>query len=63
MWIYIISLPILKGNLPVYALWHFDDCSCGQTRKVLGNKGGDHGDKEGGFDSTHMKRWAEFERD
>ena len=47
----------------MYALWHFDDCSCGQTRKVLGNKGGDHGDKEGGFDSTHMKRWAEFERD
>jgi len=49
----------------VYAFWHFDDFSWGQTRKVLGDKGGDHGDKEGEFDSTHivMKRWAEFERD
>ena len=65
MLIYLISLPIWNGILPAYAFWHFDDFSWGQTRKVLGDKGGDHGDKEGEFDSTHivMKRWAEFERD
>ena len=65
MLIYLISLPVWNGILPAYAFWHFDDFSWGQTRKVLGDKGGDHGDKEGEFDSTHivMKRWAEFERD
>ncbi|KAF8807868.1 glycosyltransferase family 2 protein [Phlegmacium glaucopus] len=65
MLVYLISLPIWNGVLPAYAFWHFDDFSWGQTRKVLGDKGGDHGDKEGEFDSTHivMKRWAEFERD
>ncbi|KAH9081758.1 glycosyltransferase family 2 protein [Lactarius deliciosus] len=35
------------------------------TRQVSGDKGGNHGDKEGEFDSTNivMKRWAEFERE
>ncbi|PPQ78041.1 hypothetical protein CVT25_015585 [Psilocybe cyanescens] len=65
MLVYLISLPIWNGLLPAYAFWHFDDFSWGETRKVLGDKGGDHGDKEGEFDSSHivMKRWAEFERD
>lgn len=65
MIIYLISLPIWNGLLPAYAFWHFDDFSWGQTRQVAGDKGGNHGDKEGEFDSSHivMKRWAEFERD
>ncbi|KAF4622951.1 hypothetical protein D9613_002260 [Agrocybe pediades] len=65
MLVYLISLPIWNGVLPAYAFWHFDDFSWGETRKVMGDKGGDHGDKEGEFDSSHivMKRWAEFERD
>ncbi|KAF8913155.1 glycosyltransferase family 2 protein [Gymnopilus junonius] len=66
MLVYLISLPIWNGILPSYAFWHFDDFSWGETRKVAGgDKGGDHGDKEGEFDSSHivMKRWAEFERD
>ena len=65
MLIYLISLPIWNGVLPAYAFWHFDDFSWGETRKVLGDKGHDAGDKEGEFDSSHiiMKRWAEFERD
>jgi len=65
MLVYLISLPIWNGILPAYAFWHFDDFSWGQTRKVTGDKGGDHGDKDGEFDSSHivMKRWAEFERD
>ncbi|KAF9535696.1 glycosyltransferase family 2 protein [Crepidotus variabilis] len=66
MLVYLLSLPIWNGILPAYAFWHFDDFSWGQTRKVLGeSKAGDHGDKEGEFDSSHitMKRWAEFERD
>ncbi|KZT27507.1 glycosyltransferase family 2 protein [Neolentinus lepideus HHB14362 ss-1] len=65
MVVYLISLPIWNGILPAYSFWHFDDFSWGQTRQVAGDKGGDHGDKEGEFDSSHilMKRWAEFERD
>ncbi|KAF9225234.1 glycosyltransferase family 2 protein [Gyrodon lividus] len=65
MLIYLLSLPIWNGLLPAYAFWHFDDFSWGQTRQVAGDKGGDHGDKEGEFDSSHivMKRWAEFERE
>ncbi|KAF8640970.1 hypothetical protein AX17_000616 [Amanita inopinata Kibby_2008] len=66
MLVYLLSLPIWNGILPAYAFWHFDDFSWGQTRKVAGDKGsGDHGDKEGEFDSSHivMKRWAEFERE
>ena len=60
------SLPIWNFVLPVYAYWHFDDFSWGQTRKVKGEvEGADHSRKEGEFDSTKivMKRWAEWERE
>jgi len=65
MLVYLISLPIWNGILPAYSFWHMDDFSWGQTRKVQGDTGDDHGDKTGEFDSTHivMKKWAEFERD
>ncbi|GBC04763.1 hypothetical protein RclHR1_05860001 [Rhizophagus clarus] len=66
MLIYLFSLPIWNFVLPVYAYWHFDDFSWGQTRKVEGEEvGADHSRKEGEFDSTQivMKRWAEWERE
>jgi chitin synthase len=67
MIVYLFSLPIWNGILPLYAFWHFDDFSWGQTRMVAGEKAAEanHGDKEGEFDSSHivMKRWAEFERE
>ncbi|ORZ10159.1 chitin synthase-domain-containing protein [Absidia repens] len=66
MLLYIISLPVWNFVLPMYAYWHFDDFSWGDTRKVEGEqKEGGHGDKEGEFDSTvfKMKRWNEFERE
>ncbi|KAJ3737246.1 chitin synthase-domain-containing protein [Lentinula guzmanii] len=65
MLVYLITLPLWNGLLPAYAFWHFDDFSWGQTRMVSGDKGGNHGDKEGEFDSTHivMKKWAECERE
>jgi chitin synthase len=66
MLIYLFSLPIWNFVLPVYAYWHFDDFSWGQTRKVEGEiAGADHSRKEGEFDSTQivMKRWAEWERE
>jgi len=66
MAIYLCSLPIWNFVLPVYAFWHFDDFSWGQTRVVKGDdEGGAYGWKEGEFDSKHivMKQWSEWERD
>ncbi|KAI8096834.1 chitin synthase [Halteromyces radiatus] len=69
MLVYLISLPIWNFVLPVYAYWHFDDFSWGDTRKVEGSdkkqeaKG--HGDKDGEFDSSKiiMKKWSDYEKD
>ncbi|KAI9143150.1 chitin synthase-domain-containing protein [Paraphysoderma sedebokerense] len=50
MFVYLLSLPVWNFLLPVYAFWHFDDFSWGQTRKVEGAKAADdHGKKEGEF--------------
>ncbi|KAG8713894.1 Chitin synthase, class 3, partial [Ceratobasidium sp. 423] len=38
MLIYLLSLPIWNSVLPVYAFWHFDDFSWGQTRMVAGER-------------------------
>jgi len=70
MWmlIYLVSLPIWNFVLPVYAFWHFDDFSWGDTRQAAGElKGADkagHGG-DGEFDSSKitMKRWGDFEQD
>ncbi|KAK9767165.1 Chitin synthase, class 3 [Basidiobolus ranarum] len=66
MIIYLISLPIWNLVLPLYAFWHFDDFSWGQTRVVAGETAGDgdHSKKDGEFDSSriNMKKWSEFER-
>ncbi|RUS28608.1 chitin synthase-domain-containing protein [Jimgerdemannia flammicorona] len=65
MLVYLFSLPIWNFVLPVYAYWHFDDFSWGQTRLVQGEvKGDDHSRKEGEFDSSQivMKRFEEWER-
>lgn len=63
--IYILALPIWNFVLPVYAFWHFDDFSWGETRKIDGAVADDHGKAEGQFDSSqiYMKRWHEFEQE
>ncbi|KAL8286481.1 hypothetical protein RQP46_004498 [Phenoliferia psychrophenolica] len=65
MLIYLMSLPIWNFVLPFYAFLHMDDFSWGQTRKIIGDDGAGHTDKDGEFDSSHivMKRWADFERE
>ncbi|KAK9709919.1 hypothetical protein K7432_008735 [Basidiobolus ranarum] len=66
MLIYLVSLPVWNLILPLYAFWHFDDFSWGQTRMVAGEAGGggDHSKKEGEFDSSRitMRKWSDFER-
>lgn len=61
--VYLLALPVWNFVLPVYAYWHMDDFSWGETRKVEGAGADDHGKSEGIFDASHifMKRWHEFE--
>ncbi|KAF9095898.1 hypothetical protein BGX29_008838 [Mortierella sp. GBA35] len=68
MLLYLISIPIWQFVLPLYAFWHFDDFSWGETRKVANQKqksGQDHGDAEGVFESGSiiMRKWEEWEKE
>lgn len=65
MFIYLAALPIWNFILPVYAFWHFDDFSWGETRKVEGERKGEaHGEGHGTFDGSNvpMRRWEDWER-
>ncbi|KAF8270250.1 chitin synthase-domain-containing protein [Lactarius quietus] len=65
MFIYLAALPIWNFILPVYAFWHFDDFSWGETRKVQGeSKGEGHGEGKGQFSghSVPLRRWEDWER-
>ncbi|PVZ96833.1 hypothetical protein BB558_006736 [Smittium angustum] len=64
MFVYLSALVLWNFVLPVYAFWHFDDFSWGDTRKIHGESKGDaHDVAEGEFDSSNivMKRWCGFE--
>ncbi|KAF9007978.1 glycosyltransferase family 2 protein [Cyathus striatus] len=63
MLIYLIALPVWNFILPVYAFWHFDDFSWGETRKVEGEgKGEGHGAGAGVAITVPMRRWEDWER-
>ncbi|KIL68940.1 glycosyltransferase family 2 protein [Amanita muscaria Koide BX008] len=65
MLIYILALPVWNFILPVYAFWHFDDFSWGETRKVEGEgKGEGHGDGGVAYQGAAipMRRWEDWER-
>lgn len=49
MFIYILSLPVYGFILPIYAFWHFDDFSWGNTRVISGETAAQqgHGGGEG----------------
>ncbi|KND01274.1 uncharacterized protein SPPG_03084 [Spizellomyces punctatus DAOM BR117] len=66
MLIYILALPIWNFVLPVYAFWHFDDFSWGQTRKVEGEGSQRaHGGREGEYEigSVQLRRFSEWEQE
>ena len=52
--------------LPVYAFWHFDDFSWGETRKVEGEgKDLGHAVDSGaalGYNAVPLRRWEDWER-
>ncbi|KAF9172546.1 hypothetical protein BGX21_005428 [Mortierella sp. AD011] len=65
MFVYLMALPVWNFVLPVYAYWHFDDFSWGETRKVAGEaKGEAHGNADGIFDASKvtLKRWDDYEK-
>ncbi|KAI8150030.1 chitin synthase-domain-containing protein [Fennellomyces sp. T-0311] len=67
MIVYILAIPVFSFLVPLYAFWHFDDFSWGNTRIVLGERGQKKavGPEEGTFDpaTIPMKRWAEHENE
>lgn len=65
MLIYLLALPVWNFILPLYAFWHFDDFSWGETRKVAGETKseahGSAGSKHHGGE-VPMRRWEDWER-
>ncbi|KAF9529297.1 chitin synthase 1 [Crepidotus variabilis] len=65
MLIYLLALPVWNLILPLYAFWHFDDFSWGETRKVEGeakDEGHGHGGGDVGGPAVPMRRWEDWER-
>ncbi|KDQ21489.1 glycosyltransferase family 2 protein [Botryobasidium botryosum FD-172 SS1] len=66
MMIYLIALPVWNFMLPVYAFWHFDDFSWGETRRVEGEGASkahdDAHDVEHKGVEIPLRRWEDWER-
>ncbi|KAI9477794.1 MAG: chitin synthase [Benjaminiella poitrasii] len=67
MIVYILAIPVFSFFIPIYAFWHFDDFSWGNTRIVLGEKGQKKAvrPEDGVFDpdSIPTKTWSEYEQE
>ncbi|KAK7997889.1 hypothetical protein PG989_005929 [Apiospora arundinis] len=64
MILYVIAVPVFSFALPLYAFWHMDDFSWGNTRVVTGEKGKKVVvTDEGKFDpaSIPRKKWEEYQ--
>ncbi|KAJ3092077.1 hypothetical protein HK102_010987 [Quaeritorhiza haematococci] len=66
MIISILALPVFGFYLPLYAFWHFDDFSWGNTRRIAGASGrdGGHGGDEEKFDPSTipLQTWDAYEK-
>jgi chitin synthase len=65
MIVYLLAYPIYGFALPVYSFWHMDDFAWGNTRVVVGEKGGKKlvsTSDEGTFDdrSIPMQQWEAY---
>ncbi|KAI8988154.1 chitin synthase-domain-containing protein [Mycotypha africana] len=67
MIVYILAIPLFSFFIPMYAFWHFDDFSWGNTRVVLGDDGSKKvlPTDEGNFDpkSIPLKKWSDHENE
>lgn len=68
MLVSLLAIPVFNFWLPLYAYWHFDDFSWGNTRKIAGMKGSDDGHggstgaKEAQFDPSSIptQKWDDY---
>ncbi|KAF7723264.1 hypothetical protein EC973_002157 [Apophysomyces ossiformis] len=61
----LLAIPLFSFYIPVYAYWHFDDFSWGNTRVVVGEKGKKMAvADEGEFDPSSIPTmtWSEYEK-
>ncbi|RCI02024.1 hypothetical protein CU098_005085 [Rhizopus stolonifer] len=67
MIVYILAIPLFSFFIPIYAFWHFDDFSWGNTRLVLGEDGQKKAlpVDEGKFDASTipLKKWNDHENE
>lgn len=64
LFFYLLAIPIWQLVLPVYAFWHFDDFSWGETRKLSGGqKDQGHDDSGDSEEAEHLEMhlWHEWE--
>ncbi|KAJ2160361.1 hypothetical protein GGF46_002309 [Coemansia sp. RSA 552] len=66
MIVYLLAMPVFSFFIPIYAFWHFDDFSWGNTRLVVGdgNKSKYVAELEE-FDPSliPLRKWADYEED
>ncbi|KAI8799852.1 chitin synthase-domain-containing protein [Cladochytrium replicatum] len=68
MVVYMLATPVFGFYIPLYAFWHFDDFSWGNTRVVVGEGGKKMvfaADQGAAFDpvSIPLKKWADYEQE
>ncbi|KAJ1872108.1 hypothetical protein LPJ55_003347 [Coemansia sp. RSA 990] len=66
MIVYLLALPVFSFFIPIYAFWHFDDFSWGNTRVVVGDgKKAKYVAEVEEFDpsSIPLRKWEEYEED
>ncbi|KAJ2763132.1 hypothetical protein IWQ57_005634, partial [Coemansia nantahalensis] len=66
MIVYLLALPVFSFFIPIYAFWHFDDFSWGNTRMVVGDgKKVKYVAEVEEFDpaSIPLRKWDEYEED
>lgn len=64
MILYILAIPVFSFGLPLYAFWHMDDFSWGNTRVVTGEKGRKVVISDEGIFKPEMiprKKWDEYQ--
>ncbi|CAO0798756.1 unnamed protein product [Mucor circinelloides] len=66
MVIYMLAIPIFSFFIPLYAFWHFDDFSWGNTRVVVGDKKKQiivTDDEKFDEKMIPLKKWAVYEQE
>ncbi|KAJ1960807.1 hypothetical protein GGI12_003602 [Dipsacomyces acuminosporus] len=66
MIVYLLALPVFSFFIPIYAFWHFDDFSWGNTRMVVGDgKKTKYVAEVEEFDpaTIPLRKWEEYEKE